>query len=414
MTSQPADSQTSGAGIHPQARSTQPDMADTASVLSSRMTDIASDDGGEHSVEAYSQRIPSSHQRRSIQTTTSRPNTGVTGNSAPRGAFTNMSASRRAPISGSHRGSGVGSISGTSRPLSSRTQGPSISSQAFFRPMSSQKLQAQRAGSRPNTTQRQVMASEGDFVSVGDRNSYHSVQTARGQPGQQVIQDDVDQQPPPSRGTEFTEQEAADRMTANTSPQGYYAPGSLSESVRPLQKPSLSNTKGLSLDVTKNTKSSNNLSTPAKSPRSFRSNFLMPSRGDRASVSPNRSMQGREKLSSVASSPGLVSIDTHHKSPPRSKSGGVNYQFFQGSTVFFWGGRLQNTRDKPVNIATGLLVVLPAVLWFVFSAPWIWRNVSPAIPIIFGYIFFLCMSSFFHASLSDPGVSHSLSAVRTF
>ncbi len=38
-------------------------------------------------------------------------------------------------------------------------------------------------------------------------------------------------------------------------------------------------------------------------------------------------------------------------------------------------------------------------------APWLWHYVSPAIPIIFAYIFYVCISSYLHASLSNPGVS---------
>lgn len=38
-------------------------------------------------------------------------------------------------------------------------------------------------------------------------------------------------------------------------------------------------------------------------------------------------------------------------------------------------------------------------------APWLWQNVTPAIPIVFVYISFLCISSLIHASVTDPGVS---------
>ena len=121
--------------------------------------------------------------------------------------------------------------------------------------------------------------------------------------------------------------------------------------------------------------------------------------------SPNRSRstQGREKLPSAASSPGLTPIDAP-KPTPKQKLGS-NYQYFTGNTVFCWGGRLQNTRHRPINIATGLLVVAPSALFFVFSASWLWHNISPAIPIVFAYVFYICMSSFIHASVSDPGVS---------
>jgi len=64
-----------------------------------------------------------------------------------------------------------------------------------------------------------------------------------------------------------------------------------------------------------------------------------------------------------------------------------------------------NAREFPVNIATGLMIVIPAVLFLVFSAADLWLLVSPAIPIIFAYVFLICFSSFLHASVSNPGVS---------
>ena len=42
------------------------------------------------------------------------------------------------------------------------------------------------------------------------------------------------------------------------------------------------------------------------------------------------------------------------------------------------------------------------------SASWLWHHVSPAIPIIFAYLFFICFSSFVHASVVDPGVRVNL------
>jgi len=79
--------------------------------------------------------------------------------------------------------------------------------------------------------------------------------------------------------------------------------------------------------------------------------------------------QGHEKLGSTDSSPRLG------PSPPQAtktkeevkKELGRNYEYFTGNTVFCWGGRLQNARDRPINIITGLLVIIPAALFFAFS-----------------------------------------------
>jgi palmitoyltransferase ZDHHC9/14/18 len=122
-------------------------------------------------------------------------------------------------------------------------------------------------------------------------------------------------------------------------------------------------------------------------------------------------MPGGEKLDSVASTPQLTPADptapqTKANLPRAARSNlGSNFEYFEGNTVFALGGRLQNTKHRPINIATLSLVILPCVLFFIFSAPWIWHHISPAIPITFAYLTFVCVSSFFHASASDPGVS---------
>ena len=389
---------------------TRSEEGDTASILSSRMTDIASEDGREHGADSAVGHVGQSpSQRRSMLSGDGvlRPDTGVTGASSQRGASPQAPPSRRgfAPAN-LQRGSIPNSMSDSSiaRPPSapSKTHVPSLTSHAFFRPMSSQRLQAQRGGPRPVTMTQQGMSENGSVEdgSTMARNSVISNQTAMQSPG---IHEDGDVLPPPSRGTEMTAQETMERVTANTSlTQGHHTTGSLSESVRPLQQ-NPANTKGLSLNVDTSYKNGGRLSTPSKSPRSFRSSFLLPTRGNPVPNSPNRSTQGREKLESVASSPGLAPSE-----PPKKivkQNLGSNYQYFTGNTVFWWGGRLQNTRSKPINIATGMLVIIPSVLFFVFSAPWLWHHISPAIPIVYGYVFYISLSSFIHASVSDPGVS---------
>jgi palmitoyltransferase ZDHHC9/14/18 len=373
----------------------QSETGDAESVLSSRMTDIASDDGGERATDSAT--AQQGYRRGSAQTGdgSSRLGTGVTKASSQRGAWSQAPPSRRGPPPLTQRGSVAGSTSG-GRPTSatSRTHVPSLSSHAFFRPMSSQRLQAQRGGSRPSMAQTGTTddGSVEGTGSVGRQNSVTSDRTAR---------QDAEGPPPPSRGTEVSEM--AERVTANTSPtHEQYTTASLTESVRPLQRPN-ANTKNLTLNVDGSYKNGGGIPTPSKSPRSFRSSFLLPTRGDIAPNSPNRSSKGREKLSSVASSPGLTPSRASNPIPKLNL--GSNYQYFTGNTAFFWGGRLQNTRDKPISIATGFFVVLPGVLFFVFSASWLWHNISPAIPILFAYVYYICLSSFIHASLSDPGVS---------
>lgn len=216
--------------------------------------------------------------------------------------------------------------------------------------------------------------------------------------------------PPPSRGTEGTEHETYGRVTANTSPTHGNAPGSLSDSVRPLHR-SEQTANSLSVNVDRNRRDPVNVPTPIKSPRSFRSSFLMASKSDQ-DQSRNRSTDGAEKLSSEVSSPQMNAFDSHGRRrrtaeqiQSQKRDIGRVFEYFEGNTRFFLGGRWQNTKQRPINIATGVFVLIPCVLFYVFEASWLWHHVSPAIPIIFAYLTFICISSFIHASVSDPGVS---------
>ncbi|XXH05816.1 hypothetical protein Hte_012254 [Hypoxylon texense] len=373
------------------------------SIISSRMTDIASEDGD---VITQEQTRTNASQRRSLRATESRPGTARTGMSSSRGVLPQSTPMRKAM----QRGSLSGSVN-SGRPASStsRSHVP-LASHAFFHPMSSQKLQAQRGASRPTTgIQRRPSIED-----IPDEDQSHIVPQGATitRPIARVVRhtDDGDVQPPPSRGTEVTE--PSDRITATTSPtRGHYPTGSLSESVRPLQRKKAEE-KGLSLDLnkTKSYRTGGNLPSPIKSPRSFRSSIFLPSKGESTAAPTNRNTHGAEKLSSGASSPQFTPatitapVSKMQAAKQKTPGHGYNHEYFEGNTVFCIGGRLQNTRHRPINIATGFLVVLPAVLFFVFSAPYLWHHVSPAVPILFAYLFYICASSFLRASGSDPGI----------
>lgn len=372
------------------------EIARPPSIISSRMTDIGTEDGG----DLDSQRV-SGGQGRDNQSRPGTARTGVSSRVSLRGPW-NQQASLRQGLAGK-RASGTGSIGGSSlanhRPASStsRSHAPSLTSHAFFRPMSSQKLQAQRGVARPSTMSRQmvVMDMYGAEAGGSARNSLVS------NPVAQI--DEAEVRPPQSRGTEMTEPDPLDRMTANTSPtHGYNPTVSVADSLRPLHQKTGPG-RNLTIEVDNAYGMGGSLpQQPVRTPRSFRSNFLIPSNGS------NREIQGGEKLESVASSPQLGPKDRHDQAPSlnnkaASKPGYV-YQYFEGNTVFCLGGRLQNTRHRPINFATGSLLVIPCVLFFIFSAPWIWHNISPAIPVTFGYLFYVCLSSLLHGSSSDPGV----------
>lgn len=375
------------------------EAGDVASILSSRMTDIASDDGGEHTLGTNRHSVPHSQSRRQSRRQSTQPGdngsrpdtglTGATGVSSQRGNWSQVLPSRRG--NGSLYNSRRGSIPATAGPrpgsAASRTHVPSLTSHAFFRPMSSQKLQAQRG---PRMHDRSL--SQQGFSEEAEARSATSTPYA----GQSGAQEDGDMQPPPSRGTEMTE--PPDDVLADRRAHGFHQSGSFTNG-RLSQQQGQKNTR----DLMGNT---HTIIEPAKSSMSFRSNFLLPSR---AGVVPESlSGDGQEKPSSAASSPDLTAADAKNQMP--LKKPGSNYEYFTGNTVFCWGGRLQNARDRPVNILTGLFILVPSILFFATSASWLWHNISPAIPIIYGYLSFTCMSSFIHASITDPGVSaHHLS-----
>jgi palmitoyltransferase ZDHHC9/14/18 len=233
--------------------------------------------------------------------------------------------------------------------------------------MSSQKLQAQR-GQRPQmlvsgNIRPQTEVPERDEENVGD-DDRTEVGRAEKQPESQGYPA-VGPLRPPSRGTDITEMpamatkvEGPDR-SANASPQADTIRTHASDA--PLQNVPLSKHKPPRLDLGKLSGTSN-IPQGAKSPRSFRSS-LIPSRNGRHSMASIQGRQsGREKLPSNASSPHPVK---HTKEMVRSP--GKNYEYFSGNTVFCLGGRLQNSRDRPINIVSAIFILLPIGLFFGFS-----------------------------------------------
>ena len=309
------------------------------SIISSRMTDIASEDGDEFEAEGATGRRPMT----AASTDPNRPESAMSSQTRP-SAQAPPSRRMDSPrtftswrLGGAFGGPGS-SVVNSSRPASastsrtSRTHVPSLASQAFFRPMSSQRLQAQR-GMRPARVGQVAPSSDG-YSDAGSHTNRHSmISNATAQQGYYTQQDSG--KPPPSRGTEFTDQD--DGNTFDASPTDNATIRSVGGSERPLQK-SIPTPRPKHLDLNQR----------ANSP--FRANFQ------------RKDTQGHERLSSSNNSP------TFAKRPQEAtRKPGINYQYFSGNTVFFWGGRLQNTRERPVNIASGIIVILPTVLFLVFS-----------------------------------------------
>ena len=313
-----------------------------SSIISTRMTDVVSEDGYEYQRE---EQAASGRPTTAASVDPNRPGSAMSSQTRP---------SRRAPLSRRVMGSpttvaswrtggafgGPGSsMTSSSRPPSatsrtSPTHVPSLASHAFFRPMSSQRLQAQRS-IRP-TRVRQPSASAEGSSEVGTNATGHGlVSDVMRQQGHQI--EHSNHRPPPSRGTEPTEQD--DGVTVNATLR------SIGESERPLHI-CPSNQRPIQLDIERQGN---------RSSESFRANF-------HRAVITRKEMRGHEQLSSSNNSP------TFAKKPlEAAPKAGINYQYFLGNTVFCWGGRLQNARDRPINIASGIIVMLPTVLFFVYS-----------------------------------------------
>jgi palmitoyltransferase ZDHHC9/14/18 len=221
--------------------------------------------------------------------------------------------------------------------------------------MSSQRLQAQRGQRRePNLPQ----ATAGRDAPEDERQVQHTVTIggAQRKPAR-----------PLSRGTDISDLAEAD----DDVPAVPTLPGLPGFPDRAIQTASPTNSeaalqrseKTVPVHLNISQSRGQNVALPPKSPRSFRSS-LIPSRNSRHS---RGSFQGRlpghEKLPSTASTP---NIGDDQKAAVR-KQLGKNYEYFSGNTIFCLGGRLQNTRDRPINLITGFLIVLPIVLFFVFS-----------------------------------------------
>lgn len=337
----------------------------SVSGISSRVTDITSDDGEySQSQTGYSPQPPRSQ---------------------PPGSRRGLPA----------RNSIAASSQMTSRPGSansrlSRMHIPSLTAQAFFRPMSSQRLQAHRGG-RPTTTETSARSEDWTDYASQNRRSLASNSTV---PQSSVPQ--ADTEVPPSRGTEFTDPAATDWSTVSPSQRGNtIAARNLRENIRLFHNNEKQNTTARAhINLGIDYKTTLGQDPPQRSPLTFYS--LQGESEDRSDAA--------EQLPPADSAPAPSFLEA--KQNPESANGklGKNYEHFVGNTIFFLGGRLQNSRDKPVNIATAILIVLPSGLFFGYSAPWLWHHVSPAIPIIYAYLFFICMSSFIHASVVDPGI----------
>ena len=253
----------------------------------------------------------------------------------------------------------------------SRSHVASLRSPAFFQPMSSQRLQTQR-GVRPNSAMahtRDDSLTSDEYDDAQSNTQRHSVgstqQTRRLETSEglhtQYLEDEATV-PPTSRGSQETERTdwQHERQATN---RGLINGNTLYQAAESMDTFHDTNEtqKSITLDPEKTytpAQAPGPINSRNRSPRAFVSAFRRKSEQD--SPKPN----GHEKLSSRDSAslrkPHLQGQDK------QSRNLGKNWEYFDGNVMFFLGGRLQTAKDKPIVVGTGLAVVVPSVLFFIF------------------------------------------------
>ncbi|CAO3598389.1 unnamed protein product [Absidia cylindrospora] len=100
------------------------------------------------------------------------------------------------------------------------------------------------------------------------------------------------------------------------------------------------------------------------------------------------------------SSPTDCEEKTDHHPSQRQR----NYHSFPGNSIFFCDGRLMTNRTYWTFFIAWVLVVVPSILFGIFTCPFLWSNIHPMIPLMFAYMFILAVASMLKASWTDPGV----------
>ena len=296
---------------------------DGHSVISSRMTDIdaRSDGGGSEAIgsESTPGRIS---QRNSLQPPVGKANTRISLGEHQADAFSRPSTAASSTarqwtnLPPSRRGF-TPSIRARPTSSASRTHVPSLTSHAFYRPMSSAKLQAQRSKVKED----------------------HEMESSRLRLSTPVFGNDLNEDMY-QRRTSMEPQSTHRDTFSDTDGQLSFQFG-----------------RGASASPTGQTLQSQSsvmpLHTPEEEPETSKLKKTNTMNGKSGSGGSMSSKKSRKK------SPDKVKV---HKMPVDR-----NYEHFQGNTNFLCWGRLQTANDLPMNILTAVLLMLPSGLFFGYS-----------------------------------------------
>lgn len=250
-------------------------------------------------------------------------------------------------------GSSIGGGSSVGAPTStteSKSHVPSLTSRAFLSPMSSQRLQAHR-GQRPWSMQDRSSPLPEDFddmqsQSNTNRNSTGSAITIKG--GRALpTQADVEALRAISRASSRTDYTEADRMYQQeflTSVMGHNLPN---------QQQQEEDDRGMPSEEVEDTPH-DYLETKLEADDYAQHTTTITTNGHQHRHSQSTGEMARDEklvMQNGASRKGL----------------GRNYEYSTGNTFYMLGGRLQNARDKPIVLATGTIILIPSLLFLIFS-----------------------------------------------
>lgn len=299
------------------------------SVVSSRMTDIsdnASDIMG--LAEAQQSQQGTTSRRSSLQpplgqtrtrVSVSEPRPDAFSGSRPSTAMSSSTAGIRgwsnAPPSRRGLGSVGGSLRGRPSSSASRTHAPSLTSHAFYRPMSSAKLQAQRGKVTEEDEEQNRIRGFAQAASATDRS--------------------------PILGLSLNE-----------------------PIVHQLNQNRLSDDRGGYVQSGRSISPAGHTAQSVSSVSPLRDSLVVERRlnGNHAN-----GVNGTPPLPRLdSSSNGSSELNQKHQKQKQPDLG-RNWQYFPGNTSFCFGGRFQTANDFPMNFLTAILICVPVALFFAFS-----------------------------------------------